>query len=393
MSDFLKHIKDSQQSVNATIENKLKNNIELTDEEIRSYEMTQDDQELMSYFGRVLNGESVPGFKIHDFLATPQAKTLIPQVLIGAARKAADPIYMASKFYKKVRLKNGNAIQFPSFGVMRAFDVAEGGEIPAQSIDWNLSSNSLINVGKVGVRIQYTDEVIKDTEFDIVGIMTAEAGRAMARHKEQKAFTEFRKHGYVVFDNLLYKKDNVRYADAATTGVDYNNNLNGTMSLEDYLDLCIAVFNNGYTPTNTIMHPLAFPAFVKNGLTGALTAVNERDAKFADVSKSFVIGPDAIAGKLPFGLQVDLSNQAPINREARLFDMVVVDKDNVGFLVVKEDIYTEKFREPARDLNNLKLVERYGYSTKDEGRAVCMAKNIAMSKSYPMPNRVKVIQG
>lgn len=54
-------------------------------------------------------------------------------------------------------------------------------EIPAENLDWNLYSDSRINVGKVGLRIQYSDDLIQETEFDIVGTLTAEAGRAMAR--------------------------------------------------------------------------------------------------------------------------------------------------------------------------------------------------------------------
>lgn len=388
MKDFLDKIKNSKQELNERIENKLKNNQLLDEDEIDAYELTDRDKEMSDIFNRVVKGESVPGFDLKDFLATPSAKVLIPKIVIGAARKAADPIYLASKFYKKVKIKSGQVIQFPSFGVIRAYDVAEGGEIPAENLDWQLHSSSLINVGKAGVRIQYTDEIIKETEFDIVAMLTSEAGRAMARHKEQKAFVEFMKHGYTVFDNELYNKDKELYADAATTGVDYDNNLNGTMSLEDFLDLAIAVDNNGYVPTDVVMHNLAFPAFIKNGLTGSLTALNEKNAKVDDVSRKFVLGPEAIAGKLPFGLTVNLSPFAPVNRALKTFDMIVLDRNNVGTMIVKDELKTEDFRDPARDLNNIKFVERYGFGTKDEGRAVCYAKNISMSKSYPAPFRV-----
>ena len=80
---------------------------------------------------------------------------------------------------------------FPQIGVMRAHDVAEGQEIPEESIDWNLAKNSLIHVGKVGVRVQYTDELQQDVEFEFLSILVQEAGRAMARLKEQKAFDEW----------------------------------------------------------------------------------------------------------------------------------------------------------------------------------------------------------
>ena len=85
---------------------------------------------------------------------------------------------------------------------MRAHDVAEGQEIPEETVDWQLQ-NSLIHVGKSGVRIQYSDELQSDLEFDLISVLLQEAGRAMARLKEQKAFDEWLRHGWTVFDNSL----------------------------------------------------------------------------------------------------------------------------------------------------------------------------------------------
>ena len=39
------------------------------------------------------------------------------------------------------------------------------------------------------------------------------------------------------------------------------------------------------------------------------------------------------------------------------------------------------------------MVEKYGYGCKDEGRAVALAKNISMAKSFPRPQRVQVLNG
>ena len=285
-------------------------------------------------------------------------------------------------------MKNGQAITFPSFGVMRAYDVPEGAEIPQETIDWETSGTNLIHVRKSGLRLQYTDEIVNETEFDIVGMMVSEAGRALARHKEQKAFAEWQKHSWTVFDNNLFKADPVKWKDAATTGVDFENNLNGTMSIDDYLDLVLAMYNNGYTPTDVIFHSLAYTSFVRNGMTGVLTAPFEIEAKRDVPNGSFKIGPESVGGKLPFGLNVSLSPFAPINKTAKTFDMFVVDRNNVGVQIIKDDITTENFRDPARDINNIKMIERYGFGTHDEGRAVCTARNISLAKGYPTPERV-----
>lgn len=387
MLTILDKIQEQETKIQDSIAGKLDRGDMLSDSEVKLYKLTDKDKEVMNVFQRVVDGENVPGFTLQDFLSTPQAKVLIPRVVVGAMRKAADPLYLASNFYKKLRLKSGAAVMFPSIGVMRAHDVAEGQEIPQESLDWQTHKNSLIQVGKSGVRIQFSDELLKEVEFDLVGIMTSEAGRAMARHKEQKAFNEFLTHGWVVFDNNLRKQDPIRFKDAGTTGVDFYNNLNDTMSIDDLLDLLIAVYNNEYTPTDLVMHPLAWTTFAKNGLTGALSAPFDREAKRDMPNAQFKLGPESIQGRIPFGFNVNLSPFAPIDKVNKTFDIFSVDANNVGVNIVKDDLTTEEFRDPSRDLRNLKVVERYGFGTYNEGRAICVGRNISMAKGYPQAER------
>lgn len=386
--NILDQMEQANASLQKELQDKLSKGLTLTDAEIDQYQLTEDDTKVFEAFGNVLDGKTVPGFNFKDFLASPSAKVLIPRVIIGTMRKAADPVYLASKFFKKIRLKNGQAVMFPSIGVMRAHDVAEGQEIPEETVDWQLHKNSLIHIGKSGVRIQYSDELQSDLEFDLISVLLQEAGRAMARLKEQKAFDEWLRHGWIVFDNALRAK----IPEAGTTGLDFDGNLNDTMSIDDLLDLIIAVYNNEYTPTDLIMHPLVWTVFARNGLTGSLTAPFDRETKREMPSAQFKLGPESIQGRLPFSFNVNLSPFAPIDRRGKTFDMFCVDGNNVGVQIVKDELKTEEFRDPSRDLNNVKVIERYGFGTYNEGRAICAAKNISMAKSYATPERVITIQ-
>ena len=386
--NILDQMEAANEAIQKELQDKLSKGLNLTDAEIDQYQLTDADTKLFEAFGNVLDGQNVPGFNFKDFLASPSAKVLIPRVIIGTMRQAADPVYLASKFFKKIRLKNGQAVMFPSIGVMRAHDVAEGQEIPEETVDWQLHKNSLIHVGKSGVRIQYSDELQSDLEFDLISVLLQEAGRAMARLKEQKAFDEWLRHGWIVFDNALRAK----IPEAGTTGLDFDGNLNDTMSIDDLLDLIIAVYNNEYTPTDLIMHPLVWTVFARNGLTGSLTAPFDRETKRELPNAQFKLGPESIQGRLPFSFNVNLSPFAPIDRRGKTFDMFCVDANNVGVQIVKDELKTEEFRDPSRDLNNVKVIERYGFGTYNEGRAICAAKNISMAKSYATPERVITIQ-
>jgi hypothetical protein len=397
MDKFLDNLKQKQVDGNKKIQDKLKNGEPLTDKEMKMYSLTDDDRQYMALLDSVTSGVEIPGFTFRDFLGTPQAKTLIPQVIIGAMRKSMEPVYLASKFFTKIKMKSGQPVLFPSIGAMRAFDVAEAQEIPQATIDWQMHRSRLIYIVKSGIRIQLTDELLSDSDWDIYGMMITEAGRALARLKEEKAYLEWKKHGWTVFDNDLYgqyaanKTQYAQYAEAGTTGVDYLNNLNNTMSVEDFLDLYIALYNNEYTPTDMVIHPLGWITFAKNGLIGGYSSALDKAVVPESPNASFKLGPESVQGRVPFAFNCNLSPFAPIDKVNKTFDVSILDRNNVGVLIVKDEVTTEEFRDPARDLNNLKMIERYGYGVHNEGRAVCMAKNISMAKSYEQPYRVQNI--
>ena len=131
MSKFINGLskQEYEKNLQSIIKRKIENGEELTEYEMKAYQLSDEDKQMADLLDKMQDGMNIPGFGIKDFLASPAAKVLIPKVLIGAARKAADPVYLASDFFTKMTLKNGNVSMFPEFGVMRAYDVAEGQEI------------------------------------------------------------------------------------------------------------------------------------------------------------------------------------------------------------------------------------------------------------------------
>lgn len=131
---ILDRIAEQESRLQEVIDSKLLKGEMLTDEEVRNYKLTDKDIQVMDIFNKMASGNSISGFSFNDFLASPQAKVLVPRVIIGTMKKAADPMYLASEFFKKIRMKSGQAIMFPSIGVMKAYDVAEGQEINGVSL-------------------------------------------------------------------------------------------------------------------------------------------------------------------------------------------------------------------------------------------------------------------
>lgn len=386
---LLQKIRNEKKLRQEDILGKIKNGSKLTEKDILDYEFTQDDVELVNTFKNILKGEITDAYKINDFLSIAQAKILIPRVIIDVARKAQDPVYLMSKFFKTVTFKGTEGlIRFPITGVLVAHDIGEGQETPSETLDWNYMERTPVSVRKSGVRVQMTEELLEQCEFDILSILISEAGRAMARLSEQKAFNEFMKHGHLVFNNALRDK----YPHLGTTGVDYTNNLNDTISIEDLLDMIIAIYNNEYTPTDLLMHPLVWTVFAKNGLTGSFTSSSDREKKIEKPNSSFKLGPNSVDGRIPFAFNVNLSPFVEINKQDRTFNLICVDKDNVGYRLQKNKLATESWDDPSRDIKNIKLGESYGFATLNQGNAIAVASGISMAKSYPTPERVVLIK-
>lgn len=363
-------------------------NIKFSESEKEKYKLSEKDMDFAKQFEAMVNGEEdVAPVQMKEFLATPSAQILIPRVIVGTMREVAEPLYIGTKMLSRIRLTHGQSMIFPSMGVMRAHDVAEGQEYPEDTFDWQTHETPEIRVGKSGIRVRVTDEMVADSQWDVVSMLVREAGRAMARHKEEKAFKQFSKHGHSVFDNAIRSTD----PEAGTTGMDVDGNLNDTLSAEDFLDIIIAVMNNEYTPTDVLLHPLTWSVFAKNELMGSLAKAPNDMYPHKGAPSNMQLGPDSIAGRLPFAFNVQLSPFIPFDKKAKRFDMYVVDRNNIGVLLVKDELTTDQFDEPARDIRNIKIKEQYGIGVLNEGRAIAVAKNINLEKSYNEPVRIKNI--
>lgn len=320
---------------------------------------------------------------VSEALSTPDASILIPRVIVGQLREAAEPNYIASKFFQQVRLTEGRSMVFPAVGAIRAYDIAEGQEYPQDTLDFTKFQSTEIRVGKTGVQISITDEMIEDSQWDVIGLHIRAAGRAMARLKEEKCYREFRMHGHTVFDNSI----RADVPEAGTTGLGPDGNYNDTMSVNDFIDMVLALMANEYIATDVLMHPLTWSIFVKNNALGQLDLA----ALGGEGNGPLQLTPASVQGRLPMSLNVNLTPFMPIDRENRLFDMYVLDRNNVGIMLVKDPLSIERFDEPRRDIQSIKVKERYGIGLLDEGRAVVAAKNISMDLTYPAPTLVRTI--
>ena len=336
---------------------------------------------------------------VQETLHTTDVVKLIPKVIEGKLREAAEPVYLATRFMKTVTVASGNSAVYviPIVGELVAHEISEGGRYPEESVDYATMENGTfeIRVKKVGLKVSITEEAVTDGAWDIMGINISKMGRAMARYKEELCFNAFSDQGHPVFDNALRGQK----PEAGTSGRAADGSYNDTLSVEDFLDR---------VPTDVIMHPLTWVVFARNsmignGMTyGAMGAsqvhpwgATQGTPGFAGLQadqgpQKLIMTPEQTQNRLPMPIRINFSPFVKFDKINKKFDMYVLDANEVGVIAQREALSTDNWTDPERDIRLLKVKERYGVGIQDNGRGIVVARNLAVAPTYPVPPVVKV---
>lgn len=309
---------------------------------------------------------------IKEAFASPDAAALFPKVISRTLREAAEPQLLVTPLLSVVRLGKGRSLEFPAVNAIQAAEIPEGQEYPEQALAFAKQIEG--KVSKKGVKLAFTEEVIADSLWDIVGMHVRAAGRAMARLKEQIALSRFKDAATIVFDN-----DSGSYDD--TTGRDLTGAFNLTITWDDLVDMAAVLMAENHVPTDFILHPLMWSLFLKDAIFHAGGASANVSWGMRPGSKEGVVNATA-----PMGLNVLVSPfvsfTAKSGATAAKSDVFLIDRNEVGTLLVKDDMSTDQFDDPSRDIRQLKMKERYDIVMLGDGEGITVAKNVRLSRNY-----------
>lgn len=365
--------------------------------------------DLMEKITRNAHGDISKGrASIKEALTTTDTVKLIPKIIEGKLREAAEPEYLGTRFFSTVNVDGGNTAVYviPVVGELVAHEVGEGQRYREDYVDFNtIEDSSLeIRVKKVGTRVTITEEAITDSSWDILGINVKKMGRAMARFKEEQIFNAFSQNGHTIYDNYAA----IQQGCFATTGRNEKGQFNGTLSVEDMLDMCLTLMGEGYTATDVIMHPLTWIIFARNSMIGnGMTwgafgggqvhpwGAVQGTPGFAGLASTgegqkMIMRPDQVQNRLPIPVTINFSPFVKFDKQQRTFDMYCLDRSEVGVIVQKEGLSTDNWTDPEKDIRNLKCKERYGIGILNNGRAIGVAKGLRVDTTYPVAPKVTI---
>ncbi len=358
---------------------------------------------------------------LQDALSVPNAPVLMPKVISNIVKEAQEPLLVGTSLLQRINYSYGQTITFPAVGALVAADIAEGQEYPERSLQIG-GSTVTASIGKSGVAVKVTDEMIRYSQFDVIGMHLRAAGRALARHKEVKIFNHIRTMGVPVFDNV----SPARSLKGVCTGRDMSGSGNGSVTMDDLFDAYAQIITQGFFPNTLLMHPLTWVMFVKDATLRYFVLQNGGGTWFAThtgnpaakapwdnsgqgglgmSSGQTVVPPGAQTGEaatptaglypnnlnsapnlpgymnIPF--RIIVSPFVPYDARRKLTDVYMFDSNELGVLIVDEEVNTEEFDDPRVDIRKIKLRERYGIGILNEGKAIAILKNV-----HVVPNEV-----
>ena len=157
--------------------------------------LSEDDQkrfasvyEAFTNNGIAMREDKVERLELEDLLSTPDATRFIPKVVETVVREALEPnLLVVPSVFDEIRLEAGRSIQIGAVGALQAAEIPEGGEYPERQPSLDGGDMVAITISKKGLMIRVTDEMISDSQWDVIGLWLRQAGRALARLKELKA--------------------------------------------------------------------------------------------------------------------------------------------------------------------------------------------------------------
>jgi len=334
---------------------------------------------------------------------------LMPRVIASVVREPVEPTFVLTPLLKTIRWDAPTkSVEFPAVSAMHAgnLEMGETDRYPEGMIEFG--STVTATIGRVGIKVRFTRDMIAFNQFDIMGMHLRAANVALGRWKEQKSANHISGSGTVQFDNGS--------ADPAlwTSGRDVNMFFNGTLALQDLHDTYAAMLNDGFIPDLLVMNPLAWTIFAQDPtmrnwayaqaagqgiwqrVRGEVAQMRQWAADPLNNS-THVADPEQIQTTyadvpelFPYPLRILVSPFVPYNPTNNTTEVWMMDSNEVGIMAINQAIQTHEWEDPERDIKQVGLDERYAINVLNEGRGIRKFVKVVVTRSYDLDDKISL---
>jgi hypothetical protein len=64
----------------------------------------------------------------------------------------------------------------------------------------------------------------------------------------------------------------------------------------------------------------------------------------------------------------------------------MIDSERCGVIGQSMPVTTDRWTDPERDIENIKMKEEYGFAVLEQGKGIAVARNIAIERNYVFDN-------
>ena len=322
-------------------------------------------------------------YSIREYLSTSDASHFFPRTVSNQMLEAAEPLMILSPLLNTVRIATtANTVDYYAVGAIQAHEIPEGMEYPEEQAIWAKAAKTA-KVTKKGLKVPITQELLDDNLFDVMGMYIRAAGRAMARYKEELTSARFSAAAVTSLTNVGGA------GNYQTTGVGSDGVTNGSLDGHDLLQVFGQMLASGRTPTDVIMHPLAWTMFADDPIVRNLSIWNvvpgpavRQETPNGTPTDGFY--KNFLQKTVPFGINVITSPYVSYTPGTPAkTDVYIIDRNDIGVLTMREDLTTDQFEDPTRDIVAMKVKERYDITVMDtEGYNILKVVDVNILRNY-----------
>lgn len=337
-----------------------------------------------------------------------QSPMLLPRVISTLVREPAEVVQVLTPLLQKVRWDGpGTSIVFPAMSSYHAGNLDMGSEDRHPEGMMDMGGSVVATIGKCGIKIRATQEMLDWNLYDVWGMHLRAAGVALGRWKEQKVADHITALGTTQLDNSLASPS------SWTHGRDSSLLFNGTFSMQDLHDMYSSMLNDGMVPNALIMNPMAWTIFAQDPVMrnwayaqAAQGGIWERVKGEVAQMRQWMQGMNGstelsdptqlqttytdVPSLFPYPLRIIVSPFIPYNTTTNTTNILLCDTSELGVMTVAQDIKTVEWDDPEREIKQLAMNEKYAINVLNEGRGVRQAKNVILTRSYDIDDKVQL---
>jgi hypothetical protein len=331
--------------------------------------------------------KSAPSISMKEAVHTADFKILFPKVVSDTLQLPQEPMFVGQNLIARtIQVDGARVMEFPEMGALRAYEISDTQEPPEQ--DPAFSKNiTEIRVRRFGLKLELSNELVEESQWDVLGLMIQNAGNALRRKKEELIWNEYELRAQNMFDNSSTNTAKWTRGKAAN-GITQN----ASFDHEDLLDMIAALGANGYQASDIVLHPLAWSIWAKDpflrfqllhqGGVGQTfgqpvgTGADQHASAYVPFNLNVVVTPFqtvSLAANPGTGTATGSANYTTIT---------VLDRQQSMLILQRQPVKTVSFENPVRDLQTIAFHEKYGLAVLNGGRSATTAKNIKLTTNY-----------